>query len=258
MNILVIGDIVGTNGRDYLLQNLWRYRQSHNIELVVANGENVCTGSGNGIDPDSASALLAAGVDVLTGGNHSFRRFDFYTTLDDNACVLRPANYPSDAPGFGDCVITAGGVRFLVMNVMGTMYTQSLACPFETIDRILTRRAGEYDVAILDIHAEATAEKAALAHYFDGRIHAIFGTHTHVQTADAQILPKGTGFITDVGMTGPVHSVLGITVDVAIRQMKSKLPTKFVLADGKVEAQGAIYRLNAQNTRIEMVESVKF
>lgn len=258
MNILVIGDIVGTNGRDYLLQNLWRYRQQNSIDLVIANGENVCTGSGNGIDPDSASALLSAGVDVLTGGNHSFRRFDFYNTLDDTACILRPANYPADAPGCGDCIVEAGGMRFLVMNVMGTMYTQSLACPFETIDRILARRVGTYDVAVLDIHAEATAEKAAIAHYFDGRIHVIFGTHTHVQTNDAQILPKGSGFITDVGMTGPIHSVLGITVDVAIRQMKSKLPTKFVLADGKVEAQGAVYRLNAQNTRIEMVENVKF
>ena len=258
MNILAIGDIVGKNGRDYLVQNLWKYRQANQIGLVVANGENVCTGSGNGIDPESASALLSAGVDVLTGGNHTFRRFDFYNMLDDCSHVLRPANYPADAPGCGDCVIEVEGVRVLVMNVMGTMYTQSLTCPFETVDRILARRAGEYEIAVLDIHAEATAEKAALAYYFDGRIHAIFGTHTHVQTNDAQILPKGTGFLTDLGMTGPVHSVLGITTDVAIRQMKSKLPTKFVLADGKVEAQGAIYRLNAQNTRIEMVENVKF
>lgn len=258
MNILAIGDIVGTNGRDYLVQNLWAYRRAHNIGLVIANGENVCTGSGNGIDPDSADMLLSAGVDVLTGGNHSFRRFDFYNMLDDTACILRPANYPAEAPGCGDCVIEAEGIRFLIMNVMGTMYTQSLACPFETVERILARRSGEYDVAILDIHAEATAEKAALAYYFDGRIHAIFGTHTHVQTNDAQILPKGTGFLTDLGMTGPIRSVLGITTDVAIKQMKSKLPTKFVLAGGKVEAQGAIYRLNAQNRRIEMVENVKF
>ena len=258
MNILAIGDIVGASGRDYLLANLWAYRTAEKIDLVVANGENVCMGHGNGIDPESAQALLAAGVDVITGGNHSFRRFDYYTALDDTAVLLRPANFPAEAPGCGDCIVNAGGARVLVMNVMGTMFTQSLACPFETVEKILARRAGMYDVAVLDIHAEGTSEKAAIARYFDGKIAVMFGTHTHVQTADARILPKGSGFLTDLGMTGPTESILGVSVDVIIKQMKSKLPGKYTLAEGNVEAQGAFYRLNAQNTQIEMVENIKF
>lgn len=261
MKILAIGDIVGESGRDYLCARLWAYRRAHDIDLVVANGENVRMGEGNGIDPASAEVLLAAGVDVLTGGNHTFRRSDYYAALDDSRVLLRPANYPSAAPGYGDTIVEAAGARVLVMNVMGTMFLESLACPFETVDKILARRAGEYDVAVLDVHAEATSEKAALARYFDGRVQVVFGTHTHVQTNDACVLPQGTGFLTDLGMTGPTESILGVDAAVIIEMMRSKLHKKFTLSAGKVEAQGAVFTVAVQNgvmARTIIVENVKF
>ncbi len=261
MKILALGDIVGASGRDYLLANLWAYRTANDVDLVIANGENVCMGHGNGIDPESAAVLLAGGVDVITGGNHTFRRNDYHTMLDDNPCLLRPANYPSAVPGYGDTVVESAGVRVLVINVMGTMFTEALACPFETVDKILARRAGTYDVAVMDIHAEATSEKAALARYFDGRIAVLYGTHTHVQTNDARILPNGSGFLTDLGMTGPTDSVLGVTTENIITMMRTKLHTKFTLAAGAVEAQGALFTLSVQNgtkTGVTTVQNVKF
>ena len=258
MRILFLGDVVGKAGRLAVKQFLPKLKEDLRLDAVLANGENIA--GGIGMTCETLDELFAAGVDFVTSGNHVWRHKEIFSRLEKDRRIIRPANYPEGAPGRGHAVLTLkDGRRLAVLNMLGTTYMEPLPCPFRTaLDWAELPELADVPVRIVDFHAEATSEKKTMGYALDGKVSAVLGTHTHVQTNDAQILPKGSGFMTDIGMTGPVHSVLGITVDVAIRQMKSKLPTKFVLADGKVEAQGAVYRLNAQNTRIEMVENVKF
>lgn len=257
MKILALGDVAGNAAVEYLRKRLFAYRTAQKIDFCIVNGENASLGSGNGIDPEQANALLCAGADVITGGNHTFRRNNYRTMLDDCSAVCRPANYPDFAPGRGYATGFICGYRMLVVNVLGQLFTEAVDDPFAAIERILAREAGHYDVCALDIHAEATAEKAAIARYFDGRIPVIFGTHTHVQTADARILPKGSGFLTDLGMCGAVDSILGVQSDVIVEKMRTKLPARFCAAEGAVEAQGAIFTLNA-DFRCENVTAIRF
>lgn len=253
--ILALGDVVGPEAVKYLGARLWDYRKRQNINMVVCNAENAAVG--NGLDPQSAEKLLASGCDILTGGNHIFRKKEIRAYLEKTNSLIRPANYPFGAPGSGHTIINIDGYRVLVINVLGVIFLEPLACPFATVDRILEREAGRYDFAVLDIHAEATSEKIALGRYFDGRINCIFGTHTHVATADAQILPLGSGYITDLGMTGPTDGILGIRSDIIIEKLRTKLPVKFELASGKIEASGAIFSLSSDG-RCSSVEYVKF
>ena len=253
--ILALGDVVGPDAVKYLSQRLWDYRKSHNISMVVCNAENAA--QGNGLDPQSAEKLLTSGCDVLTGGNHIFRKKEIRSYLENSTNVIRPANYPFGAPGGGHTTIGIDGYRVLVINVLGVIFMEPLACPFATVDRILEREQGRYDFSILDIHAEATSEKIALARYFDGRIDCVFGTHTHVPTADNQVLPGGSGYVTDLGMTGPTDSVLGIRSDIIIDKLRTKLPVKFEIAGGNIEAQGVIFELDMAG-KCRSVERVKF
>ena len=253
--ILALGDVVGPEAVKYLSSTLWSYRKEHNINMVVCNAEN--SAIGNGLDPQSADKLLASGCDILTGGNHIFRKKEIRSYLDSSLEVIRPANYPIDAPGSGHTTISIDGYRVLVINILGVVFMEPLACPFATIDRILEREEGRYDFAALDIHAETTSEKIALARYFDGKINCIFGTHTHVATADEQILPRGSGYITDLGMTGPSESVLGIRSDIIIEKMRTKLPVKFELATGNIKSNGAIFELDI-NGKCVSVERISF
>lgn len=241
MKILALGDIVGKSGVDALCATLWETRRENGIDFVTANCENAA--EGNGVDKASAERLLASGCDVLTSGNHVWKRNDIYSFLDDSPYIVRPMNYPSDAPGKGWTVVDARGIRVLVMNVQGTVYMESLDDPFRAVERTLEREKGGYDVAVLDVHAEATSEKAALARCFDGKITFVFGTHTHVQTADERILPNGSAFITDLGMCGPDDSILGVKSDNVIRKLRSKLPVRFESAPGKVTLHGAVVTL---------------
>ena len=254
--LLAIGDVVGPAAVKYIGETLWRYRKEHSIDMVVCNAENAAVG--NGLDPQSADALLAAGCDVLTGGNHIFRKKEIRRYLDYSRTVVRPANYPYGTPGNGYTFADIDGYRVLVINVMGQIYLDPLACPFSTIDRILEREAGRYDFAVLDIHAEATSEKIALGRYFDGRIAVIFGTHTHVPTADNMILPHGTGYVTDLGMSGPPDGVLGVRADIIIEKMRTKLPVKFELAEGAPEVNGVIFTMEKGNFKVFETERVKF
>lgn len=257
MKILALGDIFGEEAVKYVSARLADVISKLNIDLTVANCENAS--GAHGVEPQLAESLLAAGCDVLTGGNHSFGRPAFLPYLADKENVLRPANYPSSAPGSGYTVVRAAdGTRVLVTNLRGNCdMMPTLACPFETLERILEYEKGSYDVCVLDMHAEYTSEKLAMLYAFDGRVSAIFGTHTHVPTADAKISEKGTGYITDLGMCGPVNSILGVDSNAILRNMRDKLPSRFITAEGPVKAMGAIFEFNSSGTCIN-VSRVEF
>ena len=255
MRILCLGDVVGDEGVRYLsgARKLSRLRDSLRADLVIVNGEN--SAAGNGMTPASAQALLDAGADVLTGGNHTWRRREVYTLLDDREEILRPANFPSQAPGHGWCIADASGWRVLVINLAGCVYMESVDSPFAAADRILKETAGKYDAAIVDIHAEATSEKMALARYLDGRVSAVFGTHTHVATADAQILPGGTGYITDIGMCGSHAGILGVATEPILHKFLVKTPVTFTPATGNCSLHGVLFDIqNGKCVKAERVD----
>lgn len=256
MKILAIGDVVGARSIEYLNARLWKYREANRVDFVVANGENAS--DIHGISAPDARSLLDAGADLITLGNHTYGRRDICTLLSDSERIIRPANYPPMAPGGGYTLLRIGGCRLLCINVLGTALMESLACPFQTVDRILEREAGNYDISLMDIHAEATSEKIALARYFDGRITMMFGTHTHVQTADEQILPGGSGYITDLGMTGPVGGVIGTDSEAVIEKFRTKMPVRFRVADGEVSAHGTLFTLSDDTLAVTSVQRVIF
>ncbi len=254
--ILAIGDVVGPETVKYINENLWNFRKEHSINMVVCNAENAALG--NGLDIESADTLLSSGCDVLTGGNHIFRRREIRRYLEMSRTVVRPANYPYGTAGNGYTFANIDGYRIMVINMLGTIYLDSLNCPFATADRILDREAGRFDFAVLDFHAEATSEKIALGRYLDGRVNVIFGTHTHVPTADAMILPNGSGYVTDLGMSGPPDGVLGVRADIIIEKMRTKMPVKFELAEGAPEVNGVVFELDTETKKVVKVERVKF
>lgn len=255
MNILCIGDICGHIGCDYLRSVLPNFKRNNNIDLVIANGENAS--DGNGLLPASAENIFSSGVDIITGGNHTFRRRELYSMLDENPFVLRPANYPPSANGRGIGYVDLGYTTVAVINILGVVYLESLACPFNTADSLIEEaKSHGAKVIIIDFHAEATSEKRALGFYLDGKVSAIFGTHTHVPTADAQILPNGTGYITDIGMTGPIQSVLGVAPNLAISKLKDKLPVRFVNADSQCSLNGCIFEVDQKSGKTIKVDQV--
>lgn len=256
LKILALGDVVGRRTIEYLRTNLWSRRSALSADFVVANGENVS--EIHGITAADADALFDCGIDFITTGNHVFRAKSVEDLLESSTDIIRPANYPAVCPGIGYSIKNVNGWRLLCMNVMGVVYLESLASPFETVDRILERERGKYDLSLLDIHAEATSEKLALARYFDGRINIIFGTHTHVPTADAQILPAGTGYITDLGMSGPTDGILGTATEPVIKKFLTKMPQRFTVAEGAIAVNGALFTLDTDSRRVVKVERVKF
>ncbi len=237
MNILMIGDVVGSAGCQKLRKHLPELKRVYQSDVTVVNGEN--SADGNGITPDSACHIFDSGADVITGGNHSFRRREIYVEYERNEYLLRPANYPDAAPGSGLCIVDKGRYQIGVINLMGQVYLQATRCPFELADRLVGKaRDNGCKVIVVDIHAEATSEKKALAYYLDGKVTAVLGTHTHVQTADARLMPKGTAYISDVGMCGPYESVLGVCPEQSIALLKEKLPVRFSAADGPCQLDG--------------------
>lgn len=254
MNVLCIGDVVGAGGRKILRRLLPPLKRQYGVDVCIVNGENAA--DGNGTTPAAAEELLASGADVITGGNHTFRRQEYYDLLDRSPMLLRPANYPASAPGSGMYTLDRGRYQLTVINLMGVAFLDPLADPFDTLDRLL-KEAGDPKFCVVDLHAEATSEKKALAWYADGRLSALFGTHTHVQTADEQILPGGTGFITDAGMTGPVNSVLGVKPELAIAKMHGKLPVRFAAAEGECELQGVLFTLDDATGKTVAVERLQ-
>jgi len=246
VNVLFLGDIVGRPGRIAVARALPRLRQDSPlgpVDLVVANGENAS--GGLGLTVKSARELLAAGVDVLTSGNHIWKHREIYDYLNQERRLLRPANYPEGAPGGGMAVITLeNGHRIAILNLLGRTFLEEVDCPFRTADALLSSIPDDVQSIIVDFHAEATSEKVAMAYYLDGRVGAVLGTHTHIQTSDARILAKGTAAITDVGMCGVQDSVLGMDAQIIVQRFLTRLPTRFQLAEGKAELRGAVVRLN--------------
>ncbi|MBM4283773.1 MAG: TIGR00282 family metallophosphoesterase [Deltaproteobacteria bacterium] len=243
MNILFIGDIVGSPGRRAVEELLPRLVDQHAIDLVVANGENAA--GGVGITPPVAEQLLAMGVDVLTSGNHIWKHKEIIPYLEDTDRLLRPANYPPGTPGRGWTVVeTAVGQKAAVVNLEGRVFMNPLECPFRTVDQVLASLPAEVRAVVVDMHAEATSEKLAMGWYLDGRVSAVIGTHTHVQTADARVLPRGTGYITDVGMTGPVDSVIGMKTEVILQRFLTQLPQPFKVASQDVQLQAVVINLD--------------
>ena len=232
-------------------------RRALGADLVIVNGENVC--DVRGISPAAADALIEYGADIITSGNHVFDRRDIYDYLDNSRSLLRPVNYPAECPGEGARIITsADGWKVLVINVSGCVFMDALASPFASVEHALESARGKYDVAVLDVHAEATAEKMALARYFDGRISVIFGTHTHVATADEQVLPNGTGYITDLGMTGPVDGILGVCAEEVIFKSRTHLPRRFTVSSGEIRAHGALFEINPVTGKTQSVKRIAF
>lgn len=257
VKILCIGDVVGKEGVDYLSSDgrLMKLRRQYGADLVVVNGEN--SAEGNGITRASAEAIYRSGADVITGGNHTFKWREVYGMLDDGGYLLRPANYPAAAPGVGYTIVDAGGYRALVMNLIGVVYMEAVAPPIDCAKRILSDAAGKYDFAVCDFHAEATSEKICLARYFDGRISVVFGTHTHVQTADEQILPGGTGYVTDLGMCGSHNGILGVRTEDIVKKFTEHVPVKFNPARGNAKLTGAYFEVDPGTGKCLRVESVR-
>ena len=253
MRILCIGDVVGSVGCGFLRRHLPHFKKQQQIDFVICNGEN--SADGNGITPRSAEHLFTSGVDFITLGNHSFRRKEVYPVLDENPNIIRPANYPTAAtPGRGWAVADLGFTSIGIINLMGQQFMDAnLENPFLYADRILKEMDAK--IIIVDFHAEATSEKRAMGFYLDGRVSAVFGTHTHVMTADADVLPNGTGYITDVGMTGVIDSCIGVKKEIILRRFTTQLPERFELADGDCKLNCVIFDIDRSSGRCTAAQS---
>lgn len=242
MRVLFIGDVVGSPGRKGLRETMPALREAHAPDLIVVNGEN--SAGGMGITERTANDIFDTGTGVITTGNHVYRHRDAYDFLEREQRVVRPANYPQGNPGRGYTVVEAGGIRVGVINLSGGVGLKVARSPFDTVDGILDRI--EADAVIVDFHAEVTSEKVAMGWHLDGRVAAVLGTHTHVPTADGRVLPKGTAFISDVGMTGARTSVLGVKPEQALASLITQMPTRFETADEDVWVMGALVDVNQQ------------
>ncbi len=258
MRVLSVGDVCYESGCDYLLKALPILKKDKNIDFTVVNGEN--SAASNGISPQSASLILSAGADVVTGGNHTLHRKDIRHLLDENERLLRPDNLPSASYGSGYCLVDMGYARVAVINLLGQVYLEMLGAenPFTAADVLIQRAKSDgANVIIVDFHAETTSEKRAMGYYLDGRVSAVFGTHTHVQTSDAQVLPKGTAYITDIGMTGPIHSVLGVEPQIIIDRFRNKGQGRFVPAQGECRMEGFIFEVDIKTGKALSAEAIR-
>lgn len=251
MNILAVGDIVGAVGCDMFAEHIDALKKQYAIDFCIVNAENAC--ENNGITRRSAERLLECGADVLTLGNHTFRQKDAVNLLANNRQIVRPVNFPEGTVGNGVVVAEKNGKKIAVINALGRVYMESMDCPFRGIDKVLAGLNADY--VFVDFHAEATSEKISMGWHLDGRVTAVFGTHTHVQTADAKVLPKGTGYITDLGMTGPVYSCLGVKKEITLERFLTNMPRRFEFADGKGQLCGAVFTVT-ENGKTEKVEAV--
>ncbi len=252
MKALMIGDVVGQQGCDYLRRVLPGLKRELAVDLTVVNGENSAVG--NGVLPRSAEHLLDSGADVITTGNHVYKRREVLSYFEDCPTLIRPANFAAECAGAGYYLYEARSYTVCVINVLGQSFMEPVGCPFAAVDRILS--AVKADIYLVDIHAEATGEKGALGYYLDGKAAAVVGTHTHVQTADEQLLPNGTAFISDLGMTGPKQSILGIEPACVIQRMRLHTPTRFEVAAGPCILQGALIDIDENTGKARSIERI--
>lgn len=253
LKLLFIGDIVGRPGREIIQERLGRIRSEHSLDFVIANGENAAAGSG--ITASIARSLLESGVDAITLGDHVWDQRGWESEITQVDRVCRPANLPAKCPGWDHLIFEARGFRVAVFTVLGRSFMNMKAdCPFQTADRMVEQLRPQADAIIVEIHAEATSEKQAMGWYLDGRVTAVLGTHTHVPTADAAVLPKGTAFICDVGMTGPYASVLGRAIDPIVARFLDGMPRRFDVATEDVRLSGALIEIDASSANARKIE----
>jgi 2',3'-cyclic-nucleotide 2'-phosphodiesterase len=255
VNILFIGDIVGKPGRQAVSRELHRLVDRYNMDVVIANGENAS--GGFGITAESAKELFACGIHLFTSGNHIWDKKEALEYLKNEGRIIRPANYPDGTPGKGSAVVTTpGGIRVGVINLEGRVFMNSLECPFRAADREIAALSESTKVILVDFHAEATSEKTSLGWYLDGRVSAVVGTHTHVQTADERILTEGTAYITDAGMTGAFDSVIGVRKDEPIYKFLTQLPAKFEVAKKDLRLNGVVLTIDDTSGKALGIERV--
>lgn len=253
MNILVVGDVVGKPGRRIINEVLSDIQRQHNIEFTIVNAENAA--GGRGLTKDVMTELLNSNIDVLTMGNHVWDNKDIFNFVDTEHRLIRPANYPDYCPGQGYHIYKAGfNFNVAVINLSGRVFLQPLDCPFRKLDEILSSIKNHADIVIVDFHAEATSEKLAMGYYADGRVSALLGTHTHIQTADERILPNGTAYITDLGMTGPVDSILGMEKEAVIEKFITQRPVRFEVASGMAQMQGVILEIDTNSLKVKKIQ----
>jgi 2',3'-cyclic-nucleotide 2'-phosphodiesterase len=256
VTILFIGDIVGKAGRRAVETLLTDIRRAYQVDVVIANGENAA--GGVGITPDIADKLFAAGIDVLTSGNHIWQKKEIFDYLRQTPRLIRPLNYAPEAPGQGSCFITTNrGVQVAVVNLAGRVFMEAFNCPFRTLDQHLEKLRDQTPLIVVDFHAEATSEKIALGWHVDGKVSAVIGTHTHVQTADERILPYGTAFITDAGMTGARDSVIGVQKELAIQKFLTWMPVRFETAMADPWLAGVLVKVDPQSGRALDIQRIQ-
>lgn len=256
MRILFVADVVGRPGREALEQRLAGLREQHDVACCIVNGENVADGVG--ITPKLAERLLAAGADAITLGNHTWRRAEIASYLGSSERVLRPANLSASAPGRGLAVVPSrSGTPVAVINLLGSLFLEPMRSMWEIVDELVDEARAHTPVVLVDVHAEATSEKVALARWLDGRVTAVIGTHTHVQTADARVQSGGTAAMTDAGMTGPHDSVIGVKAELATYRMRTGMPVRFEVAEGGVRIEGAVVTCDPETGRATGIAPVR-
>jgi len=247
---LAIGDIIGKPGRQAIKRLLPKLRQEHGLDFVVANGENAA--GGIGLTVATAEELFEAGIDVITSGNHIWLHREIIPYLDNERPVLRPLNYPPGVPGKG--YIIKG--QAMVVNLMGRTFMSELDCPFQAMNKLLAQLENKPPIIIVDFHAEATSEKAAMGRYLDGRVSAVLGTHTHVGTIDAQIFPRGTAYVTDIGMTGPINSIIGDDTQQVLQRFLTRLPHRLSVGSGKTAFTAILVNIDNESGRALSIERI--
>jgi metallophosphoesterase (TIGR00282 family) len=256
LNVLFIGDVIGRTGRDAVKQLLPQIKQAKKLSLSIINGENAAAGVG--LTPKTARELFSYGIDVITSGNHFWDKKDVAEIIDAEKRLLRPANYPPGVPGHGSVIVkTSGGEKIGVINIAGRVFMPSIDCPFRKVESEVEDIRKETSLIIVDIHAEATSEKMAMGWFLDGKVSAVVGTHTHVQTTDETVLPGGTAYITDIGMTGSRNSVIGVKKELALHRFLYQLPTKFEVATGKAELCGVIIGIDPITGKANSIERIQ-
>lgn len=255
MTIFLVGDLVGSPGRRIFAEVVTRLKRERMLHAVIVNAENAA--GGHGITMALAQELLKAGADVLTMGDHVWGQKELEGAIGNEKRILRPANYPPGTPGSGHITIQTDLGPLMIINLLGRVFMGPMDCPFRTVDALLRQTPKNMPV-IVDLHAEATSEKVAMGHYLDGRVAAVVGTHTHVQTSDARILPKGTAYMTDLGMTGPLHSVIGREIAAVLRKFTTAMPARLEVAKGPCVLEGALLELNRETGRAARIEAYRF
>ena len=256
MKILFIGDITGEPGRRAIKELIPKIKKKEKVEFVIANAENVAGGSG--VTPSLADELFESGIDVLTSGDHIWKRKDIFDYLGSTKRLLRPANYPTQAPGIGSTVVKSeSGTNIGIINLVGRVFMQAVECPFRVAKEEVEKLKDKTRMIIVDIHAEATSEKIALGWYLDGLVSAVIGTHTHVQTADEKILPQGTAFISDAGMTGPFDSVIGRKKEQILSRFITQLPMKFEMAEGDIRLNGVVVDIDEKTGKANSIKRIQ-